>query len=145
MEPIKYPYSTFQNIFSTLLILGLNFFPFYMIVRFPALPASLFLGALLLGTVAMAVYLCKKFFFPLLRGKTALEIDKDKLQFFITNRTIYWKDVIKIDYFSLNHGGWSIKFVMRDGNEDLSISTKYVAGNDATIYDAIVEYFEKHK
>ena len=116
-----------------------------LIIRFPALPGSLALGALFLCTAAMAVYLCKKFFFPLVRGETALEIDKEKLQFYVTNRVIYWKDVKSIDHDTLNHGGWAIIFAFKDGSENIDISTKYVAGDDEQIYGIQnTEHFKKN-
>ncbi len=144
MTPIKYPYSIFQNCFSIILVSAMNIFILYMIIRFPALPGSLALSALFLCTATMAVYLCRKFFFPSLRGEIALELDKDKLQFFITDRTIYWKDVKSINYDVLNHGGWAIIFAFKNGSENVDISTKYIAGNNQAIYDTITEYFEKY-
>ena len=144
MDETEYKYSIVQNIFSVILALGMNIFTLFMTIRFPALPASLILSALFLCTAVMTFYLCKKFFFPLLRGETALELDKEKLQFYITNRIIYWKDVKSIDYNTLNHGGWAIVFIMKDRSENIDISTKYIAGNDKDIYNSIVKHFEKN-
>ncbi len=144
MESTKYHYSILQNCFSMILALGLNGFFLYMIMRFPPIPASLFMVALFLGTAAMTIYLCRKFFWPLLTGKIALELDEDKLQFFITDRKIYWKDIKDVSYDILNHGGWAIIFSFENGSDNVNISTKYIKGSDQDIYDTIKQYFENY-
>src|SRR5450432_1712128 len=83
MEVIKYPYSKYQNWFAVTLLLSMISFCLYAIITdspgdniwWLMAPCILCLGALL-------TYLCSKFFFPLLRGETILELDKDKLQYF---------------------------------------------------------------
>jgi len=102
-------------------------------------PAILFLAAIL-------AYVCRKFLLPLTQGKTILELDKNKLQYAVKNDSIYWKDIDSINYvIGVKTGSWSIRFVMKDGSRDRKISTKYIAGDDKTIYNTIVDYFEKYK
>ena len=146
MESVKYPYSKYQSWFAVIALSAMIFGCLYMIIaRRPdgdiwqvMVPMILILGALL-------TYICRKFFFPLIWGETALELDKEKLQYFVNNRIIYWKDVETMDFWSLKYGGMSIRFVMHGTNKDVKINTKYIAGKDQSIYDTIVEYFEKYK
>lgn len=56
----------------------------------------LYLIGLILVVCILLGYFCKKYFFTMLQGKIALELDDEKLQFYITNRIIYWKDVEEI-------------------------------------------------
>jgi hypothetical protein len=93
----------------------------------------------------MFIYFFKKFFSPFLKGETALELDDKKLQYFISNKIVYWKDVEYMDYDSLKNGGISIRFSIKESSKDITISTRYVKGNDKDIYDTISEYFEKYK
>ena len=142
MKTKIFPYSS-STWFAAILSLGINIFPLYGLVTLGSdYRVLLCFGLILLCTAGMLGYFCKKFLFPFLRRDTALELDEDKLQFYITNRTIYWKDIKKIDHFSLNHGGWSIDFTMKDGSDQIRISTKYIAGDNEDIYNTIVEYFE---
>jgi hypothetical protein len=146
MNTTKYLYSTVQSWFGAILLTGMISFPVFMIVSFASdyqiwlamIPFIIIIGG-------MVVYFCRKFFFPLLRGETALELDEEKLHFFITKRIIYWSDIENIDHFWLNHGGWSINFTMTGSGKNISISTKYVAGDDEIIYNSIIEYFKKYR
>ena len=145
MEVIKYPYSKYATWFFVILLPGFMLFCLYAIITDSPgdniweamVPVILFFGIML-------AYLCRKFFFPLLRGETALELDREKLQFFSSKKVVYWKDVQKTDSWSSKNAAGA-RFVMEDGSRDIKISTKYVAGKDAAIYDTIVEYFEKYK
>ena len=95
------------------------------------------------------IYLWIYIYLPCLRGETALELDSEKLQYFIKGifrsanikDVIYWNDVahIKLDPFPRNTGA-IITFKMLSG-DTFSIKTTHVAGKDREIYDAIVRYF----
>jgi hypothetical protein len=146
MKTTKYLYSSVQNWFGAVGLIGMIIFPISMIIEFASdYGIWLFMIPFFIIMTAMAIYFCRKFFFPLLRGEIALELDEEKLQFFITKRTIYWTDIKSIDHDSLNHGGWSINFTITHTGENITISTKYVAGDDEAIYDSIVGYFEKYR
>jgi len=146
MENIKYSYSKGQTWFAFIILLALIIFCVYKIITDspddniwePLVPFILFLGAVL-------GYVCFKFFFPLLRGETILQLNKENLQYFPRNRIIYWKDIESMDYvIGAKSGSWAIRFAMKDGTRT-RISTKYVAGNNQGIYDTIVEHFKKYR
>jgi hypothetical protein len=103
------------------------------------------------------IYLCVMYYIPCLREKTALELDDEKLQSFITGKllfqippgTIYWKDIDDIEYDTTP--GWMsfsmykvsiISFTMKDGSV-AGISTKSISGKDKEIYESVMEYFKK--
>jgi len=109
----------------------------------------LIFGFLFLLILARLVYLSVMYFIPCLRDKTVLELDREKLQFFIKGKLLfqiprdiaYWDDIENIDYTSvLRMGGAIISFRMKDGSV-FGINTKYIAGNDKDIYNTIIEYF----
>ena len=145
MEPKKYPYSKSQNYTSIVLVLGLNTVFLYLIISSSNLFLSIVFGVLLLCMVALTVYICRKFFFPLLRHDTALELDNEKLQFYVDNKTIYWKDVKSINHKVQKNADWVVTFAFKNGSKDIDVFQKYIAGDDKAIYDTITEYFEKYK
>lgn len=99
----------------------------------------------ILGLAALLAYVCCKFFLPLIRGEIILELEADKLQYAVKDTIVYWKDVGSIDYvIGAKTGSWSIWFLMKNGSQDKKISTNYIAGNNETIYNVIVSYFEKY-
>ncbi len=113
-------------------------------------------SGLIFGIIAVIIfirfiYLCVYIYIPCLRGETALELDAEKLQFFIKGKfrsgdikdLILWNDVahIKVDPFPRNTGAL-ISFKMLSG-DTFSIKTTHVAGKDREIYDAVVRCFDK--
>ena len=97
------------------------------------------------------IYLWVYVYLPCLRGETALELDSEKLQYFIKGKfrsanikeMIFWNDVahIKLDPFPRNTGALITFKMLNDDN--FSIKTTYVAGKDREIYDNIVTCFNK--
>jgi hypothetical protein len=92
------------------------------------------------------VYICYKYLRPLVRGEKVLELDGYKLYYAIADLTVYWKDVASISYTTGSRStSWSIRFYMKDGSKTRTITTLYVAGSDASIYNTVIRYFEKYK
>ena len=145
MESTKYLHSLNQTLFIAILALGMTSFAVFMLMSFAKdYHVWLILGPFFLLLAGFDVYYYRKHLSPLLKGQAAVELDKEKLQSFIANKTIYWKNVNNIEYETSVRGDWAIVFVMIDGSDDIRISTQYVAGNDQNIYDTIIEYFEKY-
>ena len=111
-------------------------------------------GGLIFGIIGSIilirfVYQFIYIYIPCLRGETALQLDAEKLQFFVKGKfrsedikdVIYWKDVehIKFDPFPRNTGAL-IRFKMASG-DTFSVKTTHVAGKDQEIYNAIVKRF----
>ena len=147
MEIIKYKYSVYQTWFAVILLSTLILSCLYAIktdspgdnIWQLMAPGALFLAVIL-------AYVCYKFLLPLIRRETILELDKDKLQYAVKHTVVLWKDIDSINYvIGVKTGSWSIRFVMKDGSRDKKISTKYVAGDNKTIYNTIVDYYEKYK
>jgi len=147
MEVVKYKYSVYQTWFAVIILSGLIFFCLYTIKNdSPGDNIWEIIGPFALLLAAMLAYICGKFLLPLIRGETILELDQDKLRYAVKNDSIYWKEVDSINYvIGAKTGSWSIRFVMKDGSRNRKISTKYIAGDDKTIYNTIVDYFEKYK
>lgn len=151
MEIKQYKYSFGQMFFSGLLFLFATLL-FYAVVinQHSDYRAWLILSFILLIIWGRFVYLASMYFIPCIQGKTALELDTDKLQFFIKGKLLlqdvrdiaYWKEIDNIAYISPQRGSPVINFTMKDG-KDFAFRTKYIAGNDKEIYDTIMEYFNK--
>ena len=115
-------------------------------------------NGLIFGIIASIIlirfaYLFIYIYLPCLRSETALQLDAEKLQFFVKGKfrskdikdVIYWNDVehIKYDPFPRNTGAL-ISFKMANG-DTFSVKTSHVAGKDLEIYNAIVKYFNNYR
>ena len=152
MESIKFNFSIMQMIRSIVLLLFFVLISYVRIVEEGSDDKSgLIFGIISLIIFIRFIYLCVYIYIPCLRGETALELDAEKLQFFIKGKfrskdikdIIYWNDVagIKLDPYPRNTGAL-ISFKMLSG-ETFSIKTTHLAGKDREIYDAIVRCFNK--
>jgi hypothetical protein len=153
MDIKKYKYSAGQMFFDISLLLfatlvcymapithnaGYKFWPIF--------------GFLLLIILARFIYLTITYFIPCLKNKTALELDNDKLQFFIKGKLLfqiprdvaYWKDMEDIEFTSPLRGSAFISFKMKDGSA-FGFRTLYIAGNDSDIYNTIMQYFKNRQ
>lgn len=95
---------------------------------------------------AVAIYYCKQCFTYDLKDKAALQLDDEKLVYYIDHQIIYWKDIIDISYGKVRGQGLSIFFtVIGEGirNSSICISTDLVEGNDVEIYNDIIERYLK--
>jgi len=98
------------------------------------------------------IYLGIMYYIPCLKGKTALELDKDKLQLYIKGKLLfqiprdvaYWGDIEDIDYNYASRIGSIISFKMKDGSVFGFLTTR-ISGNDKHIYNTIMQYFEKYR
>lgn len=99
-----------------------------------------YFGPFELFPATILYFFCKKCFIPAVKNKIALELDADKLQFHVTDRVIYWKDVNEISQTYSMYSSF-ISFEMVDGSDDIGIGTKWIAGSNDMIYDTIQEYF----
>lgn len=115
----------------------------------------LIFGSILAIILGRFIYLAIRYFIPCFNDKTALELDKDKLQLFIKGKLLfqisrnvaYWKEIEDIQFNSPPL--WSttsifkavISFKMNDGSV-FCFGTKYIAGKDREINNTIMEHFK---
>lgn len=147
MEPIKYPYSTILTCFHAIWLFAFFIFSIFLSIDLSDPGNKVFIPDIFITLIlgALIVYFFIKIILPLIQGKSALELDKEKLQYFIFNKTIYWKDVENIIYADRTNGSWLISFIMKDGSNDIKIQTRYIAGKNKEIYNSILQCFEKNK
>jgi len=141
----KYGYSLGRSIFA---LIGCGIFLF-VLIYFIVTDHSDYQSWLLWGggifvILVFMLYQSKKFFFPYLRNEVALELDEDKLQFFIGKKPVYWKDVNFINFYA-GQNGLEIIFSLKDDVKDVKISTMNISCNDNEIRDTIEDYFQKYK
>jgi len=146
----KYKYSAAQMLADLFWLFSLTVV-FYIILITPKADYKswLVLSGILLVLLGRLIYLAVMYFIPCLKDKTALELDKDKLQLFITGKLLfqiprdvaYWKDIKDIEYTSLPRGSPIISFKMNDGSV-FGFRTNYIAGKNKDIYNTIMEYFK---
>jgi hypothetical protein len=99
----------------------------------------LFLGLPVVCSICAVIYSIKYRLIPAIRNYPILEVDAEKLVFYLTDRTIYWKDVIEISWYFDN--GKYLSFEMVDGSRNLTIGVSWIAGSNDIIYNTVQEYF----
>ena len=144
MESKKYKYSTIQNLLDLLEILAAFSAIIYGIIT-KGFNSEYLIGIAILIIGGLAIYTCRNFLFPWLRGKTVLQLDKEKLEYLNANKVIYWKDINSINSLEDSWGRLRITFLMKEGVKKIKISTKYIIGHDKDIYDTITAFFQKYK
>jgi len=151
MEPKIYKYSIRQLLFGTfkmVCVLAIMYFAinsgsepklwkvFYIIVSI---------------ITARIIYMSISYYIPCFRGKTALELDDDKLQFFIkakiplqvSKELIYWNEIKNVEFVStVRLVGSIIVFNMKDGNK-YGMPLNYIAGDGNEIYNAVLGHLKR--
>lgn len=149
MGVTKYKYSAGEMLADVIWLSFLTLvFYINLITRNSNYKSWLIFGFILLILFGRFMYLTVMYFIPCLKNKTALELDKDKLQLFIKGKLLfqiyrdvaYWKDVKNIEYTAPLRGSPIISFTMDDGST-FGFRTTYIAGKGKDIYNTIMEYF----
>jgi len=150
MEIKKYKYSVGRVFFDLILLTFVTLVLYMTLINHKSdFKSWLIFGFLSLIILGRFIYLAIMYFIPCFKDKTALELDKDKLQLFIKGKLLfqisrdvaYWKDVDDIEFTSPPRGSAIISFKMKDGS-NFGFRTTYIAGNDKDIYKTIMEYFK---
>ncbi|WP_183573359.1 hypothetical protein HDF18_07190 [Mucilaginibacter sp. X5P1] len=77
--------------------------------------------------------------FPAFKGKPALVLDEEKLVSFVSDETVYWKSVAKVNVYYFNN-----YFLFEMVNGDIfRISTKWVEGSTSSINIYIQEFISQ--
>jgi len=101
--------------------------------------AWFYLAAPIIFVLIALVAFARLVFIPMMQGKITLELDDEKANCYLSDRTIYWKDVSEINDSYTRYSS-SIVFTMMDGGE-ISVSAKWIAGNTRSIRKKMEEYF----
>ena len=152
MEVKKYKYSSRQLLVETARLVFFAIILYFSTATDNSVYKSwLLFGVILLLIIGRFIYLLISYYLPCLQNKTALEINAEKIQFFIkakiplqtSRELIYWKDVRELDFVSTRLPGAIITFKMNDGSDDSSLPLKYIAGDNRDIFDTMVGYLKK--
>ena len=140
MEAKVYYYSLLVGLIGAIFFGSLAIGVIYLGVTANDAKIWIVVGLLELLACTLVYYSCQICLLPAIRREIALELDDEKLQFYITDRTIYWKDVAEI-FEDFGDQSPSIRFELVDGSDDIRIGTKYIRGSNKKIYNTIQEYF----
>jgi hypothetical protein len=149
MEPITYKYSAFRTVFITVFIFVFDIFVAYGAITTTGGDRMVTLVGVLILFGAL-IYVLNKIFLPTLRGEMILKIDEEKMQYTFKDLTLYWKDIEDLDYedYSFGRAGWTsfkVRFTIKDGGREKRISTWFIAGDNAAIFDSILTTFLKYR
>lgn len=140
MEPTTFGYSKFVGWSGMIMFSGMLGFVLYLGLTADDPKAWLYLLLPLMLILGILIAFLRWCFIPLVNQAIALELDEEKLQCYITGRTIYWKDVVEI---SESYGrNWSgVTFEMVDGSDDLNVPTRWIEGSTKSICNKMQVYF----
>jgi hypothetical protein len=126
-------------------ILGITFFGSFTIlslilgILIQDIKFRLFLALPVACSIWAIIYSIKYRLIPAIRNYPILEVDAEKLVFYLTDRTIYWKDVVEISWY-FNKGRY-LSFEMVDRSSNLTVGVSWIAGSDDVIYNTVQQYF----
>jgi hypothetical protein len=146
MEPTTYVYSKFYGWIGILLrsaaLIVLLYLLLFMIMPSYDIRIVLCFVLLILLTIALLIYFLIWRFVPMINGAIALELDEEKLQCYITGKTIYWRDVVEISVTSKNKEMF-VTLEMVDGSDNMEVPVDSIAGSNTSIYNKMQEYFAR--
>ena len=138
-------YSKFSGWVFFLFALIFLCFAIYLPVIIPVpipLKFKLVFCLLILAPAYGVFYIFKTNLLPALQGYVALELDEEKLTFYLNGRIIYWRDVedVSTGYW---HGSY-LSFKMRHGEPDLTVGLKWIAGTTNDILEQVQGYLDEY-
>jgi hypothetical protein len=89
-------------------------------------------------TLIVLVVFCYRVLVPALNGKIIMELNDDNLNFFLSDKIVYWRNVTNI---SLLRG--YLKFEMRGRLDNVLIDMRFIRGSDMEILKTVQNYFEQ--
>jgi hypothetical protein len=144
METTQYPYSLKYSIATlVLMIVFITLLLVNVLVTNSLLSWAIFSVFALIFLLMFALVTVRRLL-PALRGDIALQLDSEGISDYIRNVSINWVD---IDEISLIRGRSSalvkigLKFVS-DYGSFITISLRWVKGNDDDVYDTICNYYQ---
>lgn len=141
MKPTYYYYSKFYGWIGVIFFSGAAVTMLSIGIASHITKLLLICSVVSLTIFAFLYYIIRACFIPAVRNYVALELDEEKAHCYITDRTVYWKDVIEIseDYSARSP---YIRFDMID-NSSITMPTRWIHGRTSKICDAMQEYFAK--
>jgi hypothetical protein len=141
MNSVKYPFNRLY-IIGTLCLLCPFLFSSVRLISESIHAGETVLWTLYIGIDLALLFTMAYFIFkgiiPAIKQHAALELDDEKLQYFMYNKTMYWKNVI-----SISNSNNAIVITAEDGSK-ATIRTAWLKGNKDTIYNAIALHIENN-
>jgi hypothetical protein len=141
MEPTYYLYSKFYGWTSIIFFSGMAPLMLYPGIASHNVKLLLICSVLTLGICAFIYYLIRALFIPAVKNYVALELDDEKAHCYITDRTVYWKDVVEISEDYSQYSTY-IRFDMID-ETSITMPTKWIQGRTSKICNTMQDYFAK--
>ena len=141
MEPTYYLYSKFYGWTGIIFFSGCAPAMMYIGIASRDIKLILFCSVISLAICAFIYYLIRALFIPAIKNCVALELDDEKAHCYITDRTVYWKDVVEISEDYSRYSSY-IKFDMID-DSTITMPTKWIHGRTSKICDTMQDYFAK--
>jgi hypothetical protein len=144
MEVTQYPYSLKFSIASLGLMVILILLLLSNVLAAHSLVSWVVFGIFMGFSTFMLVVLISSRLIPAIKGNIALQLDEEGISDYIRDVSINWGDIKEISLVrgrSASMVRIGLKFESDYGNV-VTITLRWVKGNDDDIYDAIAAYYE---
>jgi hypothetical protein len=145
METKTYLYSlnvSWIKVISAGIFIPISIIPIYLFIR----RGEVFWIAIVLidiYSVMLTYNYFVKFLKPAKEGLLGLQLDNEKLEYYIEKKTVYWKEINSIETFS-SRNEKGVNLILNAGNE-VKITTSLLKGYDSDIYNDLLSYFQKSR
>lgn len=141
METTTFPYSKIVGISGLLFFLA--FMAAFLYIGLITNDHNLWIFVIGIDVVlaAITVYFSVRCLLPAIKNQTALTLDDEKLTFHVTNRVIYWKDVVEISFDKSRYTTF-LSFEILGDSQKIGLGLTWIAGDNKDIYQTAQEYFE---
>lgn len=122
------------------IVICISLFLFFVIAC-DELKLILFAGIFLLIFIMFFVFFLWIHVRSAFRNETAIEFDEEKVLIYMTDTTVYWKDVVEVSW---KYNKWKfLLFEMVDGKDNITVSVGRIKGSNRKIYNTAQKYFRQ--
>jgi hypothetical protein len=108
----------------------------------PDVPNQVITGVFDLLVIILFCIFCRKYVIPVVKGKPAIVLDREKVQYFDDDKTVYWRDVERVALWNSSRMTY-VRLTTKGVADDVKIATRFIQGTDEEILAAVQHYFKE--
>jgi len=129
-------------IFTAMFIIAIVAFSGLIIAGGPDVPNQVITGVFDLLVIILFGIFCRKYVIPVVQGKPAIVLDREKVQYFVDDKTVYWRDVERVALWNSSRMTY-VRLTTKGAADDVKIATRFIKGTDEEILAAVQHYFQE--
>ncbi len=129
-------------IFTAMFIIAIVVFSGLIIAAGPDVEDQLITGVFDSSVIILFCIFCRKYVIPVVLGKPAIVLDREKVQYFVDDKTVYWRDVERVALWSSTRMTY-VRLTTKGTADDVKIGTRFINGTDEELLAAVQHYFQE--